>query len=108
MSQAVVAGSARCLWDDLSRVPADLPILAVNFSGLFIPKIAHLVSLHSEMAVYIAKLRRMYVGNTGTTNVHFYTHAPDPMPGIDHARPACPAGTAGLGNPLDRIKPRQT
>jgi hypothetical protein len=97
MLQAVVAGSARCLWDDLSRVPADLPIFAVNFAGLFIPRIDHLVSLHSDMAASIAALRRMYVGNTGVTNADFAVHAPDALAGVDHARPVTMfSGTSSL------------
>lgn len=53
----IVAGTAPCLFRDLAECPRGVPIIGVNYAGLLLTGVAHIVSYHATAAGLIAQLR---------------------------------------------------
>lgn len=100
--RVIVCGSARCLWDDLSRLPSNAPaeFCAVKQTGMYLPfKIQHWVGCHGERFQFMVPLRKMENGENhyylkgyledGTRGVHsvkygIQVHAEKNWPMVDH------------------------
>lgn len=56
-----IVGSARCTWDDLRAAPfQDAPVMALNWTGIFLPDVMHWASLHREICAPILAAREAY------------------------------------------------
>jgi hypothetical protein len=90
MTAAIVAGSARCLWDDLTLAEALAPrahYVAVNTTGLLLPVLHHLVSLHPEILSPIRAIRRQLDWVTDRHGEQVMTHSRRPHPDVDRTWP---------------------
>lgn len=86
MMTAIIAGSARSLWSDLARAVTAAPdaqIIAVNMTGLFLPAVLHLASLHPDFIARVAGLRPLMDGVTNPKGEEVQVHSVAPYPGVD-------------------------
>jgi hypothetical protein len=94
---ALVCGSARCLWEDLTltgRLEWTAAIVAVNVTAQFLPRVTHIASLHGE-----------FPGLMRTVREHMdlcrdlpppQTHSNRPAPGIDRVWDIPDEGSSAL------------
>ena len=92
----LVAGSGRCLWDDIERLWRKHPnwsgdFLGINWAGLWLPfPVKHIVSLHPTYLKHWVALRD---GSDG----HIHTHSSRPEEGVESVWEfRNPAGMSGL------------
>lgn len=95
----LLAGGARCVWDDLAKVPDDgADIMCVNDVGLRFPgHIEHWYSNHTDQLAPLVSLRNM--GASGRTWGPKYTHSVVNAPnsaGADIVWPLQMRGNSGL------------
>lgn len=87
---AIVVGSARCVWDDLDKIPKAVreqaTWYAVNDMIMYSPVVHHGVSHHPAKLPHWAALR-MADGHDKNRSARVITHASKAMDGIDHAWP---------------------
>ncbi len=82
MENAIILGSARCLFEDYDKAKSIMPehdLIAVNMSGICYPNIVHLVSLHSER---IAGFWAVAMQDNGR---HITTHGQQLMDKVENA-----------------------
>ena len=100
MTTAIVAGSARCLFDDLARAVAlepDAQIIAVNLTGLVVPAILHLAGLHPDFIACVAALRPLMDGVTNPRGETVQVHSVEAYPGVHRVWPEIPrSGSSSL------------
>jgi len=75
----LVCGSGRGLHDDAARVPAAVPVLAVNLAAFCVGRpVLHLASLHADLVGhFLAILRQQQAG-------HVHTHAVRPEAEVEN------------------------
>jgi hypothetical protein len=80
----LVCGSARCLWDDLTKInPKDFDVMAINYVGLFLrEKIIHWFSGYPEVLGPLRRLRE--VDGRGGKAPRIKTHSRFYYPGVDY------------------------
>lgn len=79
MGLLIICGAAKCLWNDLARIPEDVDAawMGVNVAGVFVPHpISYLVSLHPEHAEEYKSQRRA-LGYPGTCHTIAHKGFPD-------------------------------
>ena len=80
---AVVAGSARSVFDEVKKVLAKrdgAAVFAVNDVSVYLPVVHHMVSLHSEKLEFWRGLRKA----ESSVSQGFVTHGVGPFPGPDY------------------------
>lgn len=85
--RVLVCGSARCLWDDLARVPhgQGYDVMAINFAGLFLPRrLNHWVSLHGVLFDSLRGGRAYMQRHLDKRAPPYITHALNPRTTVDH------------------------
>jgi hypothetical protein len=81
---ALVVGSGahiESILDDVSKFP-DAVVFAVNDIGMYLPKVDHFVSLHSEKLLHWAGVRRD--GSSKPIHPEFKTHTARDQAGVDY------------------------
>lgn len=99
MKIALVCGSARCLFEDLTRVGAlerTATILAVNITGMFLPRAHHLVSLHGDFPGLVRASRPHMDTTLKEHEPAIVTHSIRSAPGIDRVWDLPQTGTSSL------------
>lgn len=79
-----IVGSARCTWDDLTAAPfPSSPLIAVNWTGIFLREAMHWASLHREICQPILAARDAFTKPTGSDRIltHGWKKA---APGVDY------------------------
>ena len=83
---ALVAGSARCVFEDLAHartLAPDAQIIAVNMTGLVLPALLHLASLHAEFIAWVATGRLLMDTTSNPKGERVQVHSTAPWPGVD-------------------------
>jgi hypothetical protein len=99
---AVICGSGQSFWGDLQNVPrpAEADLIGVNWTGLFLHRVQHLVSIHQQVPAYVRLLR-----STGAWCAEALAQAEPPethsrlaFEGVDHVWPLSPQGRQGTSS----------
>lgn len=78
-----IVGSARCVWDDLQRAPfPEAPIMALNWTGIFLRDAVHWASLHREICAPIVAARDAFNRPVRAQPMHAHTWKKN-APGVD-------------------------
>jgi hypothetical protein len=84
---ALVCGSARSLWDDLTRVGKPVEtraaIVAVNITAQFLPRVSHIVSLHGDLPGLLRQMREHMDMALREHQPAVVTHSIRAAPGVD-------------------------
>jgi hypothetical protein len=99
MTTALVCGSARCLWSDLSMVGSlegSATIIAVNVTAQFLPRVQHIVSLHGDFPGLMRQIRAHMDVALTEHRPPIVTHSNRSAPGIDRVWAFPATGSSSL------------